>query len=60
MEFEQNEPTGLTTSCKDCVFSEKDDKTQTGCSLNRMEKFKEQGTYVVEAEDLEENEFYVI
>ena len=60
MKFEQNEPTGLTTSCKDCVFSEKDDKTQTGCSLNRIEKFKEQGTYVVEAEDLEENEFYVI
>ncbi|MAF25661.1 hypothetical protein CL634_08845 [bacterium] len=60
MKFEQNEPTGLTTSCKDCVFSEKKDKTQIGCSLNRIEKFKEGGVYVVEAEDLEENEFYVI
>ena len=60
MTFEQNQPTGLTTSCKDCVFSEKEDKTQTGCLLNRIEKFKEQETYVVEAEDLEENEFYVI
>lgn len=60
MTFQQNQPQGLTTSCKDCVFAEKEDKTQIGCSLNRIEKFKERGVFVVEAEDLEENEFYVI
>lgn len=60
MTFQQNQPQGLTTSCKDCVFSEKEEKTQTGCSLNRIEKFKDRGVFVVEAEDLEENEFYVI
>ena len=60
MTFQQNQPQGLTTSCKDCVFSEKEEKTQTGCSLNRIEKFKNRGVFVVEAEDLEENEFNVI
>jgi len=60
MKFQQNQPEGLTTSCKDCVFSEKEEKTQIDCSLNRIKKFKERGVFVVEAEDLEENEFNVI
>ena len=50
----------LTTSCKDCVFASKEDKTQTGCELNRIEAFESRGTVVIEAEDMEENEFYVI
>ena len=50
----------LLTSCKDCIFATKEEKTQTGCSLERLEKFINRGTSVIEAEDEEENEFYVI
>lgn len=50
----------ITTSCKKCVFAEKEGKTQTGCSLGRLEKMIEQGVGHIEAEDLEENEFYVL
>lgn len=53
-------PKGLTTNCNLCTFAIKDGKTQTGCELGRIDKYKEAGTYVAEAEDLEENEFYVI
>lgn len=50
----------ITTSCKLCVFAEKEGKTQTGCSLGRLEKMAERGVNRIEAEDLEENEFYVL
>lgn len=50
----------ITTSCKLCVFAEKEGKTQTGCSLGRLEKMAERGVNCIEAEDLEENEFYVL
>ena len=50
----------LTTSCRDCVFANYIGKTQTDCKLGRIEKFKKKGIDIIEAEDLEENEFYVV
>ena len=49
-----------TTSCRDCVFSTKVGATQIGCELNRLDRFRERGTNVIEAEDLDDNEFFVI
>jgi hypothetical protein len=46
----------IKTSCKNCLCSIYEGKTQTGCSFNRIEKFKES---VLEAYD-DEKEFYVI
>ena len=51
---------GLTTNCNKCYFAIKNGKTQTGCELNRLEKYKKNDVIVIEAEDLEDNEFYVI
>ena len=50
----------LTTACKDCVFANYIGKTQTDCKLGRIEKFRGKGVDIIEAEDLEENEFYVL
>ena len=50
----------LTTNCTKCIFAVKDGKTQTGCEFNRIEKYRENNVVVIEAEDLEDNEFYVI
>lgn len=50
----------LTTSCKECVFAEYEEKTQTGCKTGRLDKYREKGVDIIEAEDLEENEFFVI
>ena len=50
----------LTTACKDCVFANYIGKTQTDCKLGRIEKFKQNGVDIIEAEDLEENEFFVV
>lgn len=60
--WEQVEPEqkSLTTSCKDCIFSVKEDKLQTGCSFGRIEAYSNRGINIIEAEDLEENEFFVL
>jgi len=50
----------LTTACKDCVFANYIGKTQTDCKLGRIEKFRQKGVDIIEAEDLEENEFFVV
>jgi hypothetical protein len=50
----------LTTSCRDCVFATKHKKTQTGCSLGRLEKFEEQNVEIIYAKDEEDNEFAVL
>jgi len=61
-DFEEVQPPErtLTTSCKDCVFAIKDGKLQTGCELGRIEAYSNRGVNIIEAEDLEENEFYVL
>ena len=33
----------LTTSCKECVFAEYEEKTQTGCKTGRLDKYREKG-----------------
>lgn len=48
----------LQTSCKNCLFAKYDKKTQVGCSVGRIDKFKKQNK-VTEAMD-DEKEFYVI
>lgn len=46
----------IKTSCKNCIFAAYDNKTQTGCIANRLEKFDD---LIIEAYD-EEKEFYVV
>ena len=53
----------LHTSCGDCIFSEKNKKTQTqiGCSFNKIEAYRDKGDGdVIEAYDTFGNEFFVI
>lgn len=47
------------TSCKGCYFSLWKDKTQTGCSLRLIDKFKEKSE-IIEVFDEVGDEFYVI
>jgi hypothetical protein len=49
----------VTTSCCDCVFAEYVGDTQTDCSMGRLEKFRKNGTTVLEAQN-EDKEFYVV
>jgi hypothetical protein len=41
-------------------FALYEQNTQTGCFFNRIEKYKKQGVNVVEAEDENQVQFYVI
>ena len=50
----------LTTACKSCVFANYIGKTQIDCKLGRIKKYRETGVDIIEAEDLEENEFFVL
>ena len=50
----------LTTACKSCVFANYIGKTQIDCKLGRIKKYREKGVDIIEAEDLEENEFFVL
>ena len=49
----------VTTSCKNCAFAHYIENTQVSCDINRIDKFKENGVKILEAED-NEKEFYVI
>ena len=51
--------TKVISSCKGCHFAHTIGKTQVGCELNKIERFKEAGADVKEAEDGFE-EFYII
>lgn len=55
MKYKQADPT-KETSCKNCIFAIYQDKIQTGCDHNRIEKF---GPYVIEVYD-DDCEFFVI
>ena len=50
----------LTTACKSCVFANYIGKTQIDCKLGRIKKYREKGVDIIGAEDLEENEFFVL
>jgi len=49
----------VVTSCAACCFAEYEGKTQVSCELGRVEKFREAGAKIVEAED-GDREFYLI
>lgn len=49
----------IHTACKNCVFSLYSDLTQTGCSLNYIDKYRQKKEEILEVYD-EEKEFYVI
>ena len=50
----------IHTPCKNCVFALYEDKTQTGCGLNYISKYKEHdNVQILEAYD-NEKEFYII
>jgi hypothetical protein len=49
----------IHTSCKNCVFAIYKDKTQTGCHLDYINKYKGVGSEILEVYD-EFKEFYVI
>jgi hypothetical protein len=49
----------LVTSCKDCVFADYEENTQTGCSRGKLDIFKDRKVPIVEAEDLTK-EFFVV
>ena len=46
------------TSCKDCVFAEYEEVTQTGCRMNMIKKYSNNEN-IIECYD-EEKEFFVI
>lgn len=47
------------TCCKECVFAEYDDVTQTGCKRGMIDKYRSVGSNIIEAYD-KDKEFYVI
>lgn len=49
----------ITTACIDCVFAKFVGDTQSDCELGRIEKFKQNGTKVVEAYN-DEKEFFLV
>lgn len=54
-----NQINPIHTCCKNCVFAKYDNKTQIGCELNFIEKYKNSGAVILEAYD-EDLEFYLI
>lgn len=49
----------IHTSCKNCVFAQYENITQTGCSLDYIDKLKKNNTEILEAYD-DSKEFYII
>jgi len=49
----------IHTCCKKCVFAQYSDKTQTGCDLDYINKYRNNNVEIIEAYD-EELEFYVV
>lgn len=49
----------IHTACKQCVFADYDQQTQTGCHLDYLSKFKDKNLEILEVYD-ETKEFYVI
>lgn len=49
----------IHTPCKQCIFAEYDHKTQTGCAVGMLDKFRNSGYEIIEVYD-DEQEFFVI
>jgi len=61
---QHTEPTSNTisrihTACKECVFASYRDKTQIGCEMNLLDKYRTKDTTIIEAYD-EDKEFYIL
>lgn len=57
-----NEPItkfNIATNCKECYFADYENDTQVGCSLNRLEKYKNAGIEIAEGKD-DDKEFYIV
>lgn len=57
--YQRDEEGKITTACVDCIFSEKEDKTQIGCAAGRIDKYREIGVNVIESYN-GDDEFFVI
>lgn len=57
-------PNKLDTVCKDCIFAEYENQTQTSCKLDKINLYKKHGINILECFDIEsdgkEIEFYVL
>jgi hypothetical protein len=49
----------IHTPCKNCVFAIYDSKTQTGCHLNYLDKYRDKNTEILEVYD-NDLEFFII
>lgn len=49
----------IHTPCKNCVFAQYEEKTQTGCHLNYLDIYRQHNIEILEAYD-EYKEFYVV
>jgi hypothetical protein len=49
----------IHTACKECVFASYNDKTQVGCEMDLLDKYKSKDTTIIEAYD-EDKEFYIL
>ncbi len=49
----------IYTSCKQCVFAEYKNNTQTGCKLNKIEDYRDANVEILEMYD-EEKEFFFV
>lgn len=49
----------IHTPCKNCVFAIYEDKTQTGCHLDLVQKYKDRGVEILEAYD-NDLEFFIL
>lgn len=49
----------MNTSCKNCIFAQYEDKTQTSCYLGMIDRARSANVEIIEAYD-EEKEFYVL
>ena len=49
----------IHSPCKNCVFAIYENNTQTGCSLNYLDKYKNKNVSILEAYD-DDKEFYII
>lgn len=53
------EISAIHTPCKNCVFAQYNNITQTGCFLGYLDRYKNMGTEILEVYD-QEKEFYVL
>jgi len=56
----QQEVSSIHTACRNCVFAEFKNKVQTGCSLNKLDDYRNAGIDLVEVYDKDGTEFFLV